>query len=104
MPVARILVTDGNSSVLMSYITIARPPRKLRKQNVKFCFARCSWLELLCDADVNEPACGIVSEARITDRVSTFSEGLRRIAIQEVVAPDGDAEAVQRALPARQTG
>src|SRR5205814_1029337 len=53
-------------------------------------------LELLCDADVNEPARGVVGKARITDGVSAFTEGLRRILIKDIVASHGDAEAIQR--------
>ena len=56
--------------------------------------AESSGLELLRESDVNEPAGGIVGEARITDRVSAFTEGLWRILIEHVVASHGDAQAV----------
>src|SRR5438552_16664963 len=97
MPAANTLARHAESRVLMPYHTTARQPCKSPRVSRQ---SRRS-LELLCDADVNEPAGGVVSEARITDCVSAFTKGLRRILIEQVIASYGDAEAVQRSLPGR---
>src|SRR5437762_12362613 len=97
MPAANTLARHAESRVLMTYHTTARQPCKSPRVSLR---SRRS-LELLCDADVNEPAGGIVSEARITDCVSAFTEGLGRILIEDVVASHGDAEAVEQALADR---
>src|SRR5262249_7771985 len=62
------------------------PPRP--NQNFK--------LEPLRYTSVDEPASGIVSEARITDRVSTFPECLRWILTENVIASDGKDSASQQ--------
>jgi hypothetical protein len=53
-------------------------------------------LESLCEAPVNEPAGGIVSEAGITDSVSAFPECLRRILTENVIATNGNDRASQQ--------
>src|SRR5207244_8235976 len=53
-------------------------------------------LEFLCEASVNEPAGGIVSEAGITDSVSAFPECLRRILTENVIAPNSKDRASQQ--------
>jgi hypothetical protein len=55
-------------------------------------------LELLGEARVNEPASGIVGEAGITDRVSTFPVCLRRILTENVIAPNSDDRASQQMI------
>src|ERR1700682_4777716 len=100
MPAANTLARHGESRVLMSYNTTARQPCKSRRVPSE---SRRD-LELLCDTDIDEPAGAVVSEARITNRVAAFTEGLRRILIKQIVASYRDAEAVQRSLPDRQAG
>src|SRR3984893_16895796 len=53
-------------------------------------------LESLCEAPVNEPAGGIVSEAGITDSVSAFPECLRRILTENVIASNSNDRASQQ--------
>src|SRR5207237_10573824 len=53
-------------------------------------------LELLRETHVNEPAGGIVSEAAITDRVSTFPVCLMRILTEDVIASNGDDRAAEQ--------
>src|SRR5207302_10533204 len=52
-------------------------------------------LELLRQARVPEPVRSIVSEAWITDSVSAFAEGLRRVLIKDIVASNSDARALE---------
>ncbi len=54
-----------------------------------------SELELLRQARVPEPVRSIVSEAWITDSVSAFAEGLRRVLIKDIVASNSDARALE---------
>jgi hypothetical protein len=52
-------------------------------------------LELLRQARVPEPVRSIVSEAWITDSISAFAEGLRRILIKDIVDSNSDAGALE---------
>ena len=52
-------------------------------------------LELLRQARVPEPVRSIVSVAWITDSVSAFAEGLRRILIKDIVDSNSDAGALE---------
>src|SRR2546423_11072559 len=55
-------------------------------------------LELFREPNVNEPPGSIVSEAGITDRVSTLPGCKRRIGVEHVRAADCDSGAVEKTL------